>query len=71
MVARRPLSRAAVDNTPLASKPVPRACTFCEHTYIYPCDGKSDTCMNKKWRQERLSTESARSGRIRRRRVVA
>lgn len=36
----------------------PTLCSFCEHPYIEPCHGKSDTCMNAKWKRERLAKEN-------------
>jgi hypothetical protein len=33
--------------------PEPTVCSFCGHAYVFPCHGKSDTCMNAKWVRER------------------
>jgi hypothetical protein len=27
----------------------PRACSYCTHVYANPCDGKDETCSNKKF----------------------
>lgn len=35
----------------------PTLCSFCEHYYIEPCHGKSDRCMNAKWKRDRLAQE--------------
>lgn len=51
-----------------APKPAPRPampyrepilCSFCEHPYLEPCHGKSDRCMNAKWKRERLAAQEA------------
>jgi hypothetical protein len=30
-----------------------KVCTWCEHVYIYPCNGEDPQCMNNKWVRER------------------
>ena len=35
--------------------PKTTVCEFCKHPYIYPCHGKSDTCMNAIWRRKRMA----------------
>lgn len=50
---------APVETTrpPLTPYREPTICRFCEHPYIEPCHGESDTCMNAKWKRERLARE--------------
>lgn len=36
----------------------PIICSFCEHPYLEPCHGKSDRCMNAKWKRARLAQEN-------------
>jgi hypothetical protein len=36
----------------------PTICRLCEHPYLEPCHGKSDTCMNAKWKRERMKKEN-------------
>ncbi len=59
---RRATERTPFDQLPIATSaqqmfdnpgqyraPEPRDCTFCGHPYAFPCDGKSDRCMNAKF----------------------
>lgn len=57
IVAKAPAPAPA----PKSSKhPAPTLCSFCEHPYIEPCHGKSDACMNARWKRERLAKEAAK-----------
>lgn len=37
------------DNPGQYRAPPPKDCTFCGHTYAFPCNGESDKCMNAKF----------------------
>mgnify|MGYP001172760229 CR=1 FL=1 len=57
-VAREPAPLVEeVQETPKteATKPEPSECSFCGHLYIYPCHGKSETCMNARWRRGEIT----------------
>lgn len=55
VVASEPKGTSAPTFTPppTASYKAPTVCRFCEHPYVEPCHGESDTCMNAKFRRER------------------
>lgn len=37
--------------------PPRRACTFCGHSYSFPCDGQDKKCMNAKWVRDMQARE--------------
>lgn len=59
LVDAAPAAEAPTIAKPLTPYRKPTVCSFCEHPYIEPCHGKSDTCMNAKWKSERLAAQEA------------
>lgn len=52
---KTPKAEVVAPAPPVQKYPPPRLCTFCEHAYVFPCDGKSETCMNRRWREARMA----------------
>jgi hypothetical protein len=55
MIAKKPRLRlppALQETEEVAEKSGPRACKFCGHIYVYPCDGLQD-CGNRIWLEKR------------------
>ena len=57
---KKPLAQSPEDHARDPNKyrsPPATACTFCGHSYSWPCGGKDPKCMNAKWVRDRQAKE--------------